>query len=93
MATKSQSDKKLYRNAGVTHLVIEGEDIAPGDEFRAQLSPEFEMQMFTGGHLELLQDQSRRADEAQAQAAEESETPAGGTVEAVESPTRNRRRS
>lgn len=66
MAKKQGGDMKKYRNEGASQLVIEGEEINPGTEFMASLSPEFEEQMFAGGHLSLVSDQSSAADEAQA---------------------------
>ena len=71
MAKKPTSDQKLYRNAGVSPLVFEGQEMEPGSEFRATLTPEHELQLLTGGHIEILQDQSPRADRAQAEAAGE----------------------
>jgi hypothetical protein len=71
MAKKPTSEKKLYRNAGVTTLVIEGQDMEPDSQFEASLDPAYEMQMLQGGHLEILRDQSAKADEAQAEAAGE----------------------
>jgi hypothetical protein len=38
----------------------------PGSEFLASLDPEQEMHWITGGHIEILQDQSAAADRAQA---------------------------
>jgi hypothetical protein len=80
MAKKPSSAQKLYRNAGVTTLVIEGKDMEPDSEFEASLDPDYEMQMLQGGHLEILRDQSAKADEAQASEAgetTESETSTG----------------
>lgn len=91
MAKKPTSDQKLYRNAGVSSLMIEGVEMEPGSEFRATLDPEFETQMLSGGHLELLQDQSERADQAQARAAEQTGTVTNGVVDEDETPARKRR--
>ena len=72
MATKKATgSQKLYRNAGVTELVLEDKVMEPGSKFLASLSPEQEIQFLQGGHIEILQDQSARADQAQAQAAED----------------------
>lgn len=80
MAKKSTKDQKLYRNAGVSTLVFEGQDFEPGSEFRASLDPDQELQLLTGGHIEILEDQSARADRAQAEEADESvdASPEGG---------------
>lgn len=43
--------KKLYKNTGVSQLIIGDQTIEPGDEFEAALDPAFEQQMFSGGHL------------------------------------------
>lgn len=90
---KPTGDHKRYRNSGVTTLVIEGKELNPGDEFEASLDPDFETQMFAGGHLEMLQDQSRAADEAQARTAEETAAVPGASGELVEEakPRRDRR--
>lgn len=71
MAKKPTSDTKLYRNAGVSPLVFEGEEMEPGSEFRASLDPDLETQLLAGGHIEILEDQSAKADRAQAEAAGE----------------------
>jgi hypothetical protein len=69
MAKKKKvlGDHKLYRNAGISELVFEGQVFEPGSEFRATLPPEQEMQLLAGGHLEVLQDQSAAADKAQSE--------------------------
>lgn len=67
---KKMGAQKLYRNEGVTQLLIEGKEINPGQEFEASLDVDYEMQMLMGGHLVVLRDQSTRADQAQAAAAE-----------------------
>lgn len=72
-----KGDQKKYRNAGGTDLVFEGVTLHPGDEFLATLDPDHELQLLQGGHIEILQDQSTAADEAQAKVAEEG---AGVTV-------------
>lgn len=78
MAKKPSSDTKLYRNAGVSPLVFEGKEMEPGSEFRASLDPDLETQLLAGGHIELLEDQSDKADRAQAETAGEvTETEAG----------------
>ena len=93
MATKKAGGPlKLYRNEGVSTLVIEGKELHPGDEFRAALEPEFEMQMLMGGHLVILEDQSVAADQAQAQAAEEGASGATDTGNVVETSERRGRR-
>lgn len=71
MAKKPSSDMKLYRNAGVSPLVFKGEEMEPGSEFRASLDPDLETQLLAGGHIEILEDQSAKADQAQAEAAGE----------------------
>lgn len=91
---KPTGDHKRYRNAGVTTLVIENKEINPGDEFEASLDPDYETQMFAGGHLELLQDQSSAADEAQAKTAEEGMPVSGATADvAAETEHRRSRRN
>ena len=75
---KATGDKKRYRNAGVTELVIEGKSINPDDEFEASLDPVYEMQMLAGGHLEILRDQSSAADQAEGTFPMESAEPEGG---------------
>lgn len=93
MAKKASGDQKLYRNAGVSFLVLEGVEIEPGAEFRATLDPAHEAQLLEGGHVEILQDQSARADAAQAAAAEAGETTPGAAVVTEEEPSRRRSRS
>ena len=88
MAKKPTKDQKLYRNAGVSTLIFEGEEFEPGSEFRATLDPDHELQLLSGGHLEILEDQSARADRAQAEAAEASN---GSSVVNEEEPTTRRR--
>jgi len=84
VSKKKLGSHKLYRNEGVSQLLIEGKEINPGQEFEAALDPDYEMQMLMGGHLVVLRDQSVRADQAQAVAAE-------GTVE--DSPDKSSKRS
>ena len=84
MAKKAAGGLKLYRNAGVSPLVYEGEEMEPGSEFRAALDPDLEVQLLAGGHIEILEDQSAKADRAQAEAAGE---------EPVESTGRRSRRN
>ena len=93
MATKRKAGgpSKRYRNSGVSTLVIEGVDINPGDEFNASLEPEYEMQMFVGGHLELLEDQSDAADQAQAANAEATAVVSGAADDATDSAGSNKR--
>lgn len=92
---KATGSQKRYRNSGVTTLVIEGQEINPDDEFTATLDPDYELQMFMGGHLELLQDQSSAADKAQAEGAEagavNTATDSGNVAEAA--PERRQRRN
>jgi hypothetical protein len=76
MTRKATGEQKTYRNEGASQLLIEGQEINPGDEFKASLDPLFETQMLGGGHLVILADQSKAADEAQAAA--ENEQPAEG---------------
>lgn len=83
MAKKTSKDQKLYRNAGVSFLVLEGVEIEPGAEFRATLDPHHETQLLQGGHLEILEDQSAKADADQAAAAEAAE-PVPGSVTIIE---------
>lgn len=71
MAKKATGSQKLYRNAGTTELVFEGVIMEPGAEFEVTLTPEHETQLIAGGHIEVLRDQSAKADRAQAQAAED----------------------
>ncbi len=68
--TAKKGNQKLYRNAGASELVFEGVAMEPGSEFHATLAPEQEMQLLQGGHIEILQDQTTKADKAQASAAE-----------------------
>ena len=84
---KATGSQKKYKNTGVTTLVFEGVEMEPGSEFEATLDPDHELQLLTGGHLEILQDQSSRADRAQAEAAE------GGTIETDSSNAPSRRRN
>jgi len=86
MAKKPSSDTKLYRNAGVSPLVFEGQEMEPGSEFRASLDPDLETQLLAGGHIEILEDQSAKADRAQAEAA-------GEDPDASETGRRSRRNS
>ncbi len=86
MAKKPTHDQKLYRNAGVTTLVIEGKEMEPDSQFEASLDPAYEMQMLQGGHLEILRDQSAKADQEQAEAA-------GETTESESSSGRSSRRN
>lgn len=69
--TTKKGAQKLYRNAGASQLVFEGVTMEPGSEFRATLPPEQEQQLLLGGHLEILEDQSAKADAEQAALAEE----------------------
>lgn len=71
MTQKKAGDKKRYRNAGVSQLILEGVEINPGDEFETFLEPHHETQLLMGGHIELLKDQSEAADRAQAEEAGE----------------------
>lgn len=80
---KSSRPAKRYRNDGASQLVIDGQEINPGDEFTGQLTPELEMQLTIGGHISILEDQSASADKAQAEAA----------GEVMDSETTSRRRS
>ena len=91
MAKKATGAQKLYRNAGITELVFEDTPIEPGAEFRATLTPEHEMQLLQGGHLEILEDQSTAADQAQAAAAETGEGLASSSIESTEPGNRRRR--
>jgi hypothetical protein len=65
-ARRAAGAQKKYRNAGVSTLEVDGIDMEPGSEFLASLDPEQEMHWITGGHIEILQDQSAAADRAQA---------------------------
>jgi hypothetical protein len=68
---RKKGEMKLYRNTGVTALVPDGVRCEPGSEFRAQLDPDLEMQWLVGGHIEILQDQTEKADRQEAAAAGE----------------------
>lgn len=82
MSKKTTGAQKLYRNAGASELVFEGQVMEPGAEFRVTLTPEHEQQLLTGGHIEILEDQSKTADAAQADAAETAtDAPAVATEE------------
>lgn len=85
--------EKLYRNAGVSEVIIEDIIMSPGDEFRASLDPHFEGQMLAGGHLEILEDQSQEADEAQAAEAEGREPVPGHTPQVDETEQKKSRRN
>ena len=82
--------QKKYRNAGVSTLEFEGQSLEPGSEFLATLEPHHEQQLLIGGHLEILEDQSAKADKAQAEAAESGE---GNANVVVEEPRSGRRGS
>ena len=84
MTKKPTSDTKLYRNEGAAPLVFEGEQMEPGSEFRASLDPDLELQLLAGGHIVILEDQSAKADKAQADTAGE---------ESANSETRRSRRN
>jgi len=82
MTKKATGAQKLYRNAGASELVFEGQVMEPGSEFRATLTPEHEQQLLGGGHIEILEDQSKAADKAQADAAESgTDAPVAATEE------------
>lgn len=57
MAKKAAKTGKQtkYRVSGTQALYIDGARLEPGDEFQAELPPEYETQMLMGGHLEILE--------------------------------------